>query len=104
MSSGRRTRFWWGAVGLADLVYLWTIFVLPGHAYEWMAESGATDGLPEDPLDDVRRIVTVAALAMVVSLHGVSFRRSPHPVRRAVHLLWMAGACAICAWKLLRAL
>jgi hypothetical protein len=85
-----------------DVAFLGLLALLPRHAYEWMKDlDPGMNQLPDDPLRDVRLVVTLAALLVVAGVHavnalwseGVRWRVINGPIVCALTVLW--------AWKFL---
>lgn len=85
----------------AALVVL--LLLVSVHPYQWMRDLDPTMAqLPDDPIRDVRIIATLAALLVVLAVHGLCIARNRDTRVRLLNLLLAAGLTALTAWRLLR--
>ena len=73
---------------LLDILFVCLIVILPGHAYDWMQEiDKEIVQLPEDPLQDVRVIITLVFLLIITILHIIQIIKRTHKNQYIIHCL-----------------
>jgi hypothetical protein len=87
---------------LFDLAYVFLLFLVPRHSYDWMREiDPSISQLPDDPLRDIRLFITFIGLLIVASMHTF------HLISSDLSYLCPKNASIMCvlgilwAWKFL---
>lgn len=95
-------RTWLMRIALAatDLAFILVCILLPRHAYDWMRElDPGMQQLPEDPLRDIRLLLTSVLLLLAASLHAVRMVAARGPGPRAKHAVLIVLLAALWSWR-----
>lgn len=82
-----------------DAAFILLLLIIPAHAYEWMIESGLPPkSLPDDPLRDIRLLLTGIVLIAVLFFHLLAAMRLGL-IGRLLHVTSAIGLTLAWAWK-----